>query len=199
MHGRKDTPSVRYLLTHGASPNKPSPVGVTPLELAAQLNLPSMVDLYLFYGGDLRNSNALHIVTRYTRPGRMSSVEMMCYLLDRGAEVNKIEWSHSGRDSRFNTTEARLNAGNGYGTALHVAARDGNEEKLLLLLSRGADRSIYDTLGRTALEVADNAGNDRIVAILCNRDAVFGYGMGEIQGIKMSARSHCSVLLIEPI
>lgn len=92
---------------------------------------------------------------------------MMGYLLDRGADVNKIEWSHSDGDSRFNTT-----AGQGYGTALHVAARDGNEAKLLLLLSRGADRNIHDTLGRTALEVADDAGNDGIVVILCNRDAV---------------------------
>lgn len=53
-----------------------------------------------------------------------------------------------------------------------MAARYGNEAKILLLLSRGADRNIYDTLGRTALEVADDAGNDEIVAILCNRDAV---------------------------
>ena len=61
----------------------------------------------------------------------MSSVEMINYVLDRGVDVNKIEWSHSDGDSRFNTT-----AGPGYGTALHVAARDGHEAKLLLLLSR---------------------------------------------------------------
>lgn len=92
---------------------------------------------------------------------------MMGYLLDRGTDVNKIEWSHSDGDSRFNTS-----AGQGYGAALHVAARDGDEARLLLLLSRRADRNIYDTLGRMALKVADDAGNDGIIAILCNRDAV---------------------------
>ncbi|MCJ1244983.1 hypothetical protein MMC30_002184 [Trapelia coarctata] len=165
VYGRKDTPAVRYLLAHGASPNKLPPLGPTPLEFAVQWNLTSMVDLYLSYGGDLRNSNALHIVTRTSRRG---SLEMLGYLLDRGADVNKIEWSHS--DSRFNTVEARLNNGDGYGTALHLAARDGDEEKLLFLLSRGADRSVHDTLGRTAWEIAEDSGHDDIVAILCNRD-----------------------------
>lgn len=94
---------------------------------------------------------------------------MMSYLLDRGADVNKVEWSHS--EARFNSIEARVNGGRGYGTALHVAASCGNAEKLLLLLSRGADRGIHDTLGRTALEVADDAGMDGIVAILCNSAA----------------------------
>lgn len=93
---------------------------------------------------------------------------MLRYLLDRGADVNKVEWSHS--ESRLNTVRARLNNGDGYGTPLHLAARDGDEEKVHFLLSRGADRSVHDTLGRTAFEIADDAGHEAIVAILCDRD-----------------------------
>lgn len=51
-------------------------------------------------------------------------------------------------------------------TPLHVAAYAGNEEAAALLLSRGAQLHARDRLGRTALEIASEAGHQALVRLL---------------------------------
>lgn len=51
-------------------------------------------------------------------------------------------------------------------TPLHVAAYAGNEAAAALLLSRGAERQARDRLGRTALEIAQEAGHQAMVRLL---------------------------------
>ncbi|KAK5173714.1 uncharacterized protein LTR77_002395 [Saxophila tyrrhenica] len=54
----------------------------------------------------------------------------------------------------------------GLGTALHEAAKIGNASVVQLLLASGADVSIRDSCGRTALEVAELFGHHSIVEML---------------------------------
>lgn len=56
-------------------------------------------------------------------------------------------------------------------TALHLAARDGKDQIVHLLLEAGADRKAKQKYsGRTALELAANAGHDGVVQILLEKE-----------------------------
>ena len=54
----------------------------------------------------------------------------------------------------------------GRGTPLHEAARGGHEKIVRLLLACGADRSVRDRDGRTALDLATEAGHAAVCAAL---------------------------------
>jgi ankyrin repeat protein len=59
-----------------------------------------------------------------------------------------------------------LNLNDGRGTGLHEAARAGNADIVKLLLTAGADRALVDREGKTALDLAQGAGHDAVVALL---------------------------------
>lgn len=83
---------------------------------------------------------------------------MVEYLLKAGVDINAIEYAG---------TELLLTgASSGLGAALHYAAREGREELIRLLLKRGVNIGIRDTLGRTAAEVAEKAGHLKIIRML---------------------------------
>lgn len=54
----------------------------------------------------------------------------------------------------------------GLGTALHEVARTGRPNLAMILIAHGADACIQDSCGRTALEVAQIAGNEPVRAFL---------------------------------
>jgi hypothetical protein len=54
----------------------------------------------------------------------------------------------------------------GLGTPLHVAAKKGNVRIAEELLRRGVDHSIRDTIGRTALEVAEQEGSEAVARLI---------------------------------
>lgn len=51
-------------------------------------------------------------------------------------------------------------------TALHEVARTDSEDLAKLLLARGADTSVRDSSGRTALETAEMTGNRQVFELL---------------------------------
>lgn len=54
----------------------------------------------------------------------------------------------------------------GIGTALHEVARTGRPELAAILLQRGADISLRDSRGHTALEAAESVGNEPVLDLL---------------------------------
>ena len=58
------------------------------------------------------------------------------------------------------------NAPFGMGTPLHAAIDHGNTKVVAYLLKCGADDSVRDTLGRTALELAQSKGFDHVIKLL---------------------------------
>jgi len=61
---------------------------------------------------------------------------------------------------------ASLHLLDGRGTALHEAARAGQDKVVKILLQAGADRSVRDGEGKTALDLAAAAGHAAVVELL---------------------------------
>lgn len=54
----------------------------------------------------------------------------------------------------------------GPGTPLHEAAQEGRPEVARMLLDRGADMNLLNSLGQTALAVAESSGNHAVLEVL---------------------------------
>ncbi|CBZ54063.1 hypothetical protein NCLIV_044970 [Neospora caninum Liverpool] len=67
------------------------------------------------------------------------------------------------------TAQERLELGGN--TALHYAAKNGNREVTVLLLSHGAQANVQDRLGRTPLHTACRYGSTAVVQTLLSKGA----------------------------
>ena len=86
-------------------------------------------------------------------------LEVMEYLLDGGADIDAVKWKHHAYSyQNFGML--------GLGTALHYAARCGFTDRVEMLLRRGARVDVADSNGLTALEVARDARQGGVVALL---------------------------------
>lgn len=62
---------------------------------------------------------------------------------------------------------AQIDSQNYHGyTALHTAAEKGNKAGVLLLLTHGADKTIKDKEGKTALDLAQQRNRHKVVKLL---------------------------------
>ena len=99
----------------------------------------------------IKHRSALSIAAREGR------VEVIGYLLDSGANINEIP---DNEDIYENERKA------GIKNALCSAAAEGKVEAVKVLLERGASKDIRDTLGRSALELAEIGGHGYCVSVL---------------------------------
>lgn len=107
----------------------------------------------------MSETTALHWAARYSvHPGRL---EVMEYLLDHGVNVDQLETVLPDAKPREIAEVACF-----VGTALHRAMESRNEEKVLLLLKRGAERELRGTLGLTPFEVVERLRLDNFAAML---------------------------------
>ncbi|KAG6889177.1 hypothetical protein C0995_003088 [Termitomyces sp. Mi166 len=137
-------PVVSWLLDHGAkydANEAGQPFSI--LARAAQFASPAVVECLLAAGAPIKNSRALEMAVF---DGRIDTVAC---LLDHGGDIDEIA---SGTSTWIrNDKEA---AKDGYGTALHTAAKRGHLKAVHFLIDRGANVEVRDTKGRTALELA---------------------------------------------
>ncbi|MEM1125424.1 MAG: ankyrin repeat domain-containing protein [Bacteroidota bacterium] len=132
------------LLDHGADPNLRDDAGYTPTYLALRSEQPALT---------MRLLEAGTSVDFATDEGKTLLMEALLreddaaarWLVEHGADVN------AQREHRSFTT------------ALMIAADDGNLPMVELLLAQGADPTVTNENGRTALDVADG---DDVVAVL---------------------------------
>lgn len=82
---------------------------------------------------------------------------MIEHLLAKGIDVNEIP-----DYPEMLNQERQL----GLGTALHEAARNGQVEAVRLLLDRGANPRLKNTLGSTALDLAKEMNHTKVVEAL---------------------------------
>ncbi|CAK7230124.1 hypothetical protein SCUCBS95973_007464 [Sporothrix curviconia] len=160
---KPDRDMVLWLIRHGADPNARSPdVDDTAMSRAVRYAPPSLIcELLDRYGGGVRRGQLLHNAL-LRRPGD-DLLEVMGLLLHRGAPLNTTKYAGDAGSLRHHTTSD-------LGTPLHVAASMGKAEAVQHLLSQGADTSICSTKGKTALQWAENARRDNVVAILRSPD-----------------------------
>lgn len=161
-HERRDM--AYWLIDHGAGLNeRPRHVDTTGMSHAVEhASVDFVRDLLDHHGGDVQKGQLLHHALR--RRHKDDIVEMLHVLLERGAQLNMVMYAD---DQRFFRNYAPMDLG----TPLHDAAQQGNVEAVKYLLTQGADTNVLSSRNRlTALQRAENAGHDDVVAILRSPD-----------------------------
>jgi ankyrin repeat protein len=147
-HVLDDESLVRWLLDHGADPNARCDWDITPMSRAvSRASLPT-IRLLFEHGGSVRHGQLLHFVANRKESDVTGIVDL---LLDLGASLHELQY----RDDKVSWAE---NKRLGLGTPLHGAIQLENKDLVFHLLKRGADPMIKDSLGRTAIVLAETVG-----------------------------------------
>jgi len=135
-----DHEAIELLLAHGAEVDLPNVFRITPLMVAAGMD------------GTGRGGGG-------GGPGadpQATAIRTIDLLLDAGADINaRVVDSHTNTAKLDTYIQGRDNEGK---TALHAAAESGWARVVEHLLARGADPSIEDAYGDTALDLARSRG-----------------------------------------
>ncbi|KAI9799432.1 MAG: hypothetical protein M1825_004532 [Sarcosagium campestre] len=142
---------MEWFLAHKASPNATCDMDRTPLSHACVWGSLDAIQFLFERGGSVEHGQLLLIAARRDKPDR---VELLNYLLGKGASINAIEYENC--PDVYQTQYWR-----GFGTALHNAAGIGYLDAVQFLLSRGADPLIKDSKddGRVAKNWAEETLN----------------------------------------
>ncbi|KAL9035578.1 MAG: hypothetical protein Q9180_004790 [Flavoplaca navasiana] len=154
-HVLKDEEMVRWFVTHGADPNRARQSWPTPMETAANKASLDVIKILVDHGGRVYPSNALPAAAR-TDADR---TEILAYFLANGAPINMMEYE-------FDDDTRKTFGVMGFGTALHHAARRGNEQTVRFLLKQGAITDLKNSLGKTAMQYAQENDHPAIVTLL---------------------------------
>jgi ankyrin repeat protein len=149
-----DAPFVDLLLKHGALVDLPSKEGVTPLMAAAGVEFGTRVTR----GRNRTTEGVLATMTLLLDAGaninaRMVNEPRREVFDPSAAQANVYAAGLRGRPSQFPTPDAVPDQ-----TALMGAAERGYTPMVKLLVERGADLTLKDAIGRTALDLAKGVG-----------------------------------------
>lgn len=143
-----------WLLDHGADPNRRPYIDLTPLSLAVESGPISVIQLMLRHGGDVQKGQLLH----HAIDRQADNLEVLKILIEEGALVN----AHACDDY----PSWALFFFMGLETPLHKAAELGKVDVVRYLISQGADLSIRDANGRTAMDCAQRSNQTSVVEVL---------------------------------
>ncbi|KAJ6088408.1 Ankyrin repeat protein [Penicillium sp. IBT 16267x] len=146
-----------WLLDHGADPNNGCAIDLTPLSCAVKSAPISVINLMLSRGGDVQKGQVLH----HAIERRSETIEVLKVLIENGAPINATMYQD-------HYPSWRLFYFMGLGTALHKAAELGKVDVVRYLISEGADLSIKDANGRTAMECAQIRGQSEVMKVFVN-------------------------------
>lgn len=142
---------TRYLLQHGADPNRNPLLDLNPaLNMAVKGNFMEMAELLIQHGAKVNGLGALAMAAKHGR------FEMMKLLFEYGADVN---------DDAKDRAEECIDYIEGV-TALHEAAKVGRMDSVVFLLNHGANPDLKDEDGQTPLTVAQVNGHSEVVEFL---------------------------------
>jgi len=178
-----DASTVRKMVGTVVNANELNPLGGEPaLVLAIREGSTAVVqDLLAHPGTDLErkavNGNTALMMAAFKRDG-----DTVRALLDKGAKVNQPGWTAlhyaaaSGdaaiaqllieRGAQVNALSPRPS---GAVTPLMMAAREGQDGIVRLLLAKGAKAGLKNTEGFTAAQLAKQAGHDKVAGLLSGR------------------------------
>lgn len=169
------------LLEAGADPNQKGIYGVTAIDQASMFNLPEMVSLLLKYGASVA-ANSEDGATPLHYASASGSAECVRVLLLH-ADAETIALKDADGNSALhcaciggNTECVRLLLLSGHFnineqdveglTPLHYAVAFEQADCVRLLLEQGADSTLKDNEGDTAVDYAQEAENDEIIRLL---------------------------------
>lgn len=175
-----DASTVRKMVGTVVNANELNPLGGEPaLVLAIREGSTAVVqDLLTHPGTDLErkafNGNTALMMAAFKRDG-----DTVRALLDKGAKVNQPGWTalHYAAASgdaaiaqllieRGAKLDALSPRPSGAVTPLMMAAREGQDGIVRLLLAKGANAGLKNTEGFTAAQLAKQAGHDKLAGLL---------------------------------
>jgi len=178
-----DASTVRKMVGAVVNANELNPLGGEPaLVLAIREGSTAVVqDLLAHPGTDLErkavNGNTALMMAAFKRDG-----DTVRALLDKGAKVNQPGWTalHYAAASgdaaiaqllieRGAKLDALSPRPSGAVTPLMMAAREGQDGIVRLLLAKGANAGLKNTEGFTAAQLAKQAGHDKLAGLLSGR------------------------------
>lgn len=149
---------TEWLLDRGADPNMRCELDYTPLTHAAQMFDVPTVDHLLGRGGDVNIGELVHwAIGRH----REDSLEMVKFLIDRGAPFNALLHENNEHSRRLFPHYTR--------TPLHLAVFSKKHNVIRYLIQKGASVDIKDYKDKTAVECADEDTRKIIMAEIQKR------------------------------
>lgn len=158
-----DEPLISWFLSNGADPNARCEMDMTRLSTAVgYAPLPIIKQLFAHCPpGPSFHGQLLHWAARRESD---DAEDVLQLVLERcRPDLNKVLYE----DDPFSYAVRKVV---GLGTALHEAATIGRPGTVQMLLRNGADASILDSRGNTALEVAELHEQRAAVALLRNAE-----------------------------
>ena len=178
-----DASTVRKMVGTVVNANELNPLGGEPaLVLAIREGSTAVVqDLLAHPGTDLErkavNGNTALMMAAFKRDG-----DTVRALLDKGAKVNQPGWTalhYAAASGDVATAQLLIERGaqvnalsprpSGAVTPLMMAAREGQDGIVRLLLAKGANAALKNTEGFTAAQLAKQAGHDKLARLLSGR------------------------------
>ena len=168
---KQDNPGpIKALLNRGFDPNTVSPQGLPGLYLALRDGSLKVANTLIDWpktNVEIRTANDESPLMIAALKGHLDLVKK---LLDRGADVNKTGWAplhyaatggHLAIMTLLLDQNAYIDAESPNGTTpLMMAAHYGTPEAVKLLLQAGADPSLKNQLGLTAIDFANRASRE---------------------------------------
>jgi ankyrin repeat protein len=144
--------------------------GQTPLWMAAKNGHEAVVKLLVENGAKLNFKDKYNDQTPLWIAAAKGHEAVVKLLVEKGAEVD-FKDKHHGQMSRLMTKVMRNRVGYGQ-TPLWVAAKNGHEAVVKLLVEKGAELDFKDKRhGQTPLQVAAKNGHEAIVKLLVEKGA----------------------------
>ena len=167
---------IDRLLERGFDPNTPSPKGVPALIVALKVPAPNVAALLARHPDlkvEVRNAQDESPLMLAALRGY---VDLCALLIERDADVNKSGWAplhYAATESHLAVMQllldqhAYIDAASPNGsTPLMMAAMYGNASAVKMLLEAGADPTIKNDLGLTAIDFAERVKKTESTAII---------------------------------
>ena len=173
---RNDAPAVNRLLQRGFDPNTTGPTGMVALHMAIMERSFSVAETLIQARGIQLDKRNMNDETPLMLAALRGHIELCSLLLAKGADVNKPGWTALHYAASGEQTEilkmlldhsayidAEAPSGN---TPLMMAVMYGPESNITVLLEAGADPTLKNNAGRTALDLAQGVSRTGAVKLL---------------------------------
>lgn len=175
---------VRYLIEQGVNVNARLHHDFTPLHEAAFAGAVDVVELLVKAGADISARDRQYGSTPWGWAEEGEQQDVLRWLTEN-CDVELGDLVESGNAelvaARLDSAPDAVNGSDGSGVPLRIAAAAGDEDMVALLLRHGADVTLTNSQGKSALDWAEENGHGEIAVLLWNSMNAQGQSHGKKQ------------------